>query len=70
MKVTTQDGEIVEVEEVNMHGYVISGKLSGVKNQYMALGHYYDKLRVCEVFAELTCTGWNDKKSEYVMPKN
>lgn len=68
MKVKTQNGEVVEVKEVSMWGYVISGKIA--KDHYIALGHYYDQERVTEVFAEITCAGWNEKNPEYVMPQN
>lgn len=68
MKVTAQDGLIVDVEQLEMKNKMIFGIVKFPKAK-VELGRYGDLKRTCEVMAEMTCVGWNEKSGEYVMPK-
>lgn len=70
IKITTQDGSLIFVEEITMQGCVILGTLHGKPNEHMVCGKYCDRLRTTEVFSEMTCAGWNFENPEYVMPQN
>lgn len=67
MKVTTQDGKVFEIKQIEMQGNIIYGNAFPPKDR-IELGRYNDSNRTIEVYAEIGCIGWNEKNGEYVMP--
>lgn len=69
MKIVTQSGETVYAHEIQTSGKEIRCTPQNDKRKRVVAGVYDSMKRATEVFAEMTCEGWNNKNPSYVMPK-
>ena len=69
MKITTQDGRVIEAHDIEVSGCEIKCTPVNDMRKRELCGAYKDRIRATAIFAEMTCIGWNNKNPEYVMPK-
>lgn len=69
MKLTTQNGDVLDICNIEIQGSVIRCTPKKDRRKRVFCGQYKDRQRATEVFSEMTCVGWNEENSEYVMPK-
>lgn len=69
MKIVTQSGEVVYAHEIQASGGKIECTPKSDKRKRVLVGVYGSVERAMEVFAEMTCEGWNNENPSYVMPK-
>lgn len=69
MKITTQDGKVIIAHNIEISGCVVKCTPKEDMRKREVCGEYKDRIRATEIFAEMTCIGWNTKNPQYTMPK-
>ena len=69
MKITTQDGRVVNAHTIEISRNVIRYTPDEDHRRKIVCGVYADRFRATEVFSEMTEAGWTRENPEYVMPK-